>query len=413
MLKIDWAEDTPDTKIYYTVDGTEPTAQSTEYTAPFKLQARTLKVVAIAGEDQSPVITREYVLMPAMPVASAAAGKLEFGTKIELTCATPGAEIYWMLGGTEQVSKDNGTKYEGPIEIKVSTILKAIAYYNGEASKPMSCKYTVNVAAPAFSAPAGWVAEGTELVMTTESAALDTRPDMKYHIVYTTDGTDPEVESQAGKVVIKNGEEYESPIELTEDVEFKAIAWLRTVKGYDVSPVSSAAYKVLATPTFDRMDGLVEAGTKVVIECATEDAKIYYTTDESEPTAESTPYTAAVVINETTTLKAIAVMEGVSSAVAEAVFMVVSLEAPAFSVAEGEVNHGTELTWTWDEVYNDAFLQVGVIYVANGKDGDLDIDVETYQALYEAGPVEGAHEDGQVYLYMGDEDEPGYTIAKD
>ena len=53
---------------------------------------------------------------------------------------------------------------------------------------------------------------------------------------------------------------------------------------------------------------------------AEEGATIYYTTDGTDPTSESTAYTEALTITETTTVKAIAVKDGVSSEVASATF---------------------------------------------------------------------------------------------
>jgi hypothetical protein len=46
-----------------------------------------------------------------------------------------------------------------------------------------------------------------------------------------------------------------------------------------------------------------------------EDAEIYYTTDGSTPSAQSTLYEGGFVLNATTTVKAIAIKNGVSSEV--------------------------------------------------------------------------------------------------
>ena len=81
------------------------------------------------------------------------------------------------------------------------------------------------------------------------------------------------------------------------------IGILNSSKGNSGTPVKGT----VATPAFSVESGAVNSGTEVTITCATEGAKIYYTTDGTEPTAESTEYTSAISITEAVTLKAIAV----------------------------------------------------------------------------------------------------------
>ena len=55
---------TADAKIYYTLDGTEPSATSTEYTAPFTVNAAaTVKAIAIKGSDLSAVATANLTIL--------------------------------------------------------------------------------------------------------------------------------------------------------------------------------------------------------------------------------------------------------------------------------------------------------------------------------------------------------------
>ena len=85
-----------------------------------------------------------------------------------------------------------------------------------------------------------------------------------------------------------------------------------------------------ATPTFTPAAGEYFAAQDVTIACETEDAAIYYTLDGTDPTAESALYTEPIAIAETTTVKAIAIKEGQTSEVAEAIY---TISAPA--IADG------------------------------------------------------------------------------
>lgn len=64
-----------------------------------------------------------------------------------------------------------------------------------------------------------------------------------------------------------------------------------------------------ATPVITPADGssFVSASQEVMITCATDGAKIYYTTDGTTPSSSSTEYTAAFNISSTTTVKAVAI----------------------------------------------------------------------------------------------------------
>ena len=111
------------------------------------------------------------------------------------------------------------------------------------------------------------------------------------------------------------------------------------------------AYPVMetvASPAFSVESGAVNSGTSVTITCATEGAKIYYTTDGNEPTALSTEYADAISVTAAVTLKAIAVKSGmIDSAVASASYTIKgTVASPEFSVESGAVNSGTEVTIT-------------------------------------------------------------------
>ena len=173
---------------------------------------------------------------------------------------------------------------------------------------PVSGKQTV--ATPTFSLASGAVDSGTSVTITcgTEGAK----------IYYTTDGSEPTASST----------EYTAAISVTAAITLKAIA---VKDGMNDSAVASASYTIkgtVATPAFSVASGAVDGGTEVTITCATEGAKIYYTTDGSEPTASSAEYTAAIGVTPPMTLKAIAVKDGMNnSAVASASYLIIPTKA--------------------------------------------------------------------------------------
>ena len=195
---------------------------------------------------------------------------------------------------------------------------------NGIAYPVMETAVMETVATPEFSLASGAVNSGTEVTITcaTEGAK----------IYYTTDGTEPTASST----------EYTAAISVTAAVTLKAIA---VKSGMNNSAVASASYTIkgtVATPAFSVASGEIDRGTEVTITCATEGAKIYYTTDGSEPTASSTEYTAAISVTAAVTLKAIAVKSGMNdSAVASASYTISS----GFVKVKGTTITGTE-EWT-------------------------------------------------------------------
>ena len=76
----------------------------------------------------------------------------------------------------------------------------------------------------------------------------------------------------------------------------------------------------ISAPVFTPKGGLFNGSQDVSISCETEGATIYYTTDGTDPTTESSVYSEALSIASTTTIKAIAAKESELSNVASATF---------------------------------------------------------------------------------------------
>lgn len=85
-----------------------------------------------------------------------------------------------------------------------------------------------------------------------------------------------------------------------------------TTQKADIVFVPAVVMEQVATPTFNPAAGEVTSGTEVAISCATSGATIYYTIDGSVPTTSSTQGNS-VTITAATTIKAIAVKEGMAN----------------------------------------------------------------------------------------------------
>ena len=102
--------------------------------------------------------------------------------------------------------------------------------------------------------------------------------------------------------------------------------------------------ETVATPTFSVASGAVDSGTSVTITCATDGAKIYYTTDGSDPTAESTAYTEAISVTPPMTLKAIAVKDGMNNSAVESASYTIKPDYSKCVVGDFVLKDGTILS---------------------------------------------------------------------
>lgn len=117
-------------KIYYTTDGTEPTAESTEYTGPIQINEGENVVKAIAvNKEGVPSMTaeRKYVVefpIEDAPAVSPSTGQYESAQKIEIK-VPDGYTAYYTTSGEEPTTAS--AKYTGPVDMpEGETLFKAI-----------------------------------------------------------------------------------------------------------------------------------------------------------------------------------------------------------------------------------------------------------------------------------------------
>ena len=122
-------------KIYYTVNGTNPTTSDTEYTEPILLNEGSNEVRAISVNKKgipSVVVSKTYVID--IPVADAPAvspSTGQYDRQMEITIQVPeGYKAYYTLDNTDPT--ENSTLYTGPIKMPQGQTIFSAVLVNGQ-----------------------------------------------------------------------------------------------------------------------------------------------------------------------------------------------------------------------------------------------------------------------------------------
>jgi hypothetical protein len=231
-------------RIYYTIDGSTPTAISPVYTQPLAVSPpMTLKALAVkAGAADSAVGRAAYtqaatanlsgLVLSGSPAGYAFAPATYFYMGVTVQNAVTSVTV--TPSGAGVITVDGAAVASGSasaaIDLVASTpkTITVVATEAGKSAKTYTITVTRNAAAqatPTFSPAAGSVAEGTLVTITSRSAA---------RIYYTTDGSAPNRSSRA----------YSAPLAVSPPMTLKALA---VRAGRDDSAVGSAAYALPAT----------------------------------------------------------------------------------------------------------------------------------------------------------------------
>lgn len=229
-------------EIYYTLDGSTPVvgnAVTKKYSgAIFIGKSLTIRAIGFrSGWTTSGLVSATYTITTftraATPVITPPTGSYVGGQYVTMTCATPGATIYYTTNGqTPQPGVNNPVKYSGPFtRIDPQVFLKAVAVADGYENSLVGVSNLTISGGTALSAPSFSPTPGT---YGSAQTVTITNPDPIASIYYTLDGTDPFIYNPLAQL-------YTGPLLIASSKTLKAQAFR---PGFGDSPRTTGVYTI-------------------------------------------------------------------------------------------------------------------------------------------------------------------------
>lgn len=309
---------TPDAKIYYTTDGTtDPSATSTEYTTPIVINENTtIKAIAVKdGLTNSDVASFTYTVLTEQTIADVRLLSLNSNVMISGIVTA----IYTSGGQNNVYIQDNtagiivrGASLDSKVkvgdEIQAVGVLKS--YYGMaqvEATVANVSVKTANAGVPAAQlVTSNQLDENVEAELVTIHNVTIGAKDANGNFA-VTDANGNLVIKPVDSSLLVTGKEYDviTGVINYDFNEYKIVPR----NADDIIEDSTITLPVKATPG----SGYLNAGDTVTLTSRTAGATIHYTVDGSEPTTASAVYSQPIAINVATTIKAMAVANGLSN----------------------------------------------------------------------------------------------------
>ena len=267
----------------------------------------TVSLVDMNQTELNPAVTSTTtftVSMPQLdaPVFSPAAGTYADSVTFSITCANEGAEIHYTTDGSEPT--ETSTLYTTPITLTTTTTVKAKAFMtNWLASETSTAVYNIVYEPVLTVAPLALNFNSTQLTQEfTVSCAHLTDP-----VTLTCNNSHFTMNPTVINALNSN-----TVVSVTFDGTEPAMGTITVTSGTINEQVSLTATAQLPAPVLTPATETSDDPITVAINCTVADASIHYTTDGTEPTAQSAVYNTPIVFNTpgTYTVKALAVKTG-------------------------------------------------------------------------------------------------------
>lgn len=297
--------------IHYTLDGTEPTASSPTYSSAITIdEAKTIKAIAVKGGlDNSSVATASYTIIEPLTTMQAifdAATTTATPTYITFSntwvvtgVSTNGKNVYITDGTKGMILFNTGGNMGLVVGNTLSgTVQCSLKLYNGAAELDAFTTEGLTKGTADLPNVQALDAEGIAALTGVNTGSLIrisgacTNESSKYYIAGV------QLYNQLYSFSVSAGTNYECT---------GVYVQYNTTK--EILPRSAAdivAQTSVANPTFSPAAGEYTEVQNVTLSCATDGATVYYTTDGTNPTNESTAYSSAIEVGASMTIKAIA-----------------------------------------------------------------------------------------------------------
>ncbi len=411
--------------IYYTTNGDTPTTSSLVYSTPIAISTTTtVKAMAVkTGMDNSSVATATYTIQQ-IPTITTIAGLWEFAaTAGSSTPSQPNANVTfndWYVTGVKNsqvcvsdgqygfVIYQSGHGFVAGDKLNGTVACKVMMYQNHYAE-------VMGVKASDLT-----VVSGQEMpVLTTTIAALEVRNYGTAIDLGTCSYNGIKFYDAAGDSIAlyNNFNLNPNPINALEAGKqytvkgVSIIYWQSNNQTQQIAPRSADDFEEVvgpteqvATPTFTPVEGTYTEAQDVTISTTTEGATIYYTLDGTTPTTNSSVYSTAITISETTTVKAFAVKaDMIDSEVATAEYTINIVPPTPTETSYKLITNANAL------ISGDKYIIVGIkgeTYKALGKQGTNNrpaVTVTPSNDTITVTPASAAGEDAVYELTLGQE----------
>jgi len=316
-----------------------------DQSSPIRITKKTtIKACCVKNGVKSTTVKLVYEVSDKLkaPTASVESGAvLSSGTQINLKADT-GASIHFTVDGSDPKKADNKN-----VQIGETVII------NGEAGSAVTVKTYASkegfsdsdVAFYSYSISShegGIYADKVDGSTVKNGDIIHLETDVSGAKIYrTTDGSTPTTDSNEGGSVTVSGEPGENFV-------LKAVAVAEgTEKTISTATFTYKIMEKLTAPSADIPDGAVFTQEGVVTLSA-ESGKIYYTTNGEEPSTASNLYRTPITVNESMTLKAVAVAENYEKSETSTFSygFADQVEMPKAKFDSGELNMGQEIEFS-------------------------------------------------------------------